>query len=502
MNSSLLFHGAARTVTGSMHFVFHAGQWIALDCGLFQGRRRIAEQKNRTHPPVPVERIAAVLLSHAHIDHAGRIPLLTRLGYRGPVWCTPATRDLAAIMLADSAKIQAEDARFVNKRSSKGTVEPLYTIEDARAALQQFRTVPYDQPFCPASGVVAVFRDAGHMLGSASIVLELVNPPHTADRGSPADAASPRADPFCPRISDLNSLPHDAHRIVYSGDLGRPRSPLLRDAAPMVPAHTIICESTYGGRTHATHGDPMERLADVIGRTTRRGGKVLIPSFAVGRVQTVLYELLQLDRQNRMPRVPVFVDSPLATAATSIFQAHQDLFDEQTLDLIDALDEQPPGFPIEHIREAARSKQLNGDSRPMVLIAPSGMCESGRILHHLRNNIENPACSIVMVGYCGPETLGRRIVEREPTVRIFGEPFSLKADVEVINGLSGHMDAAELLNWIRPQAPTLQRICLVHGDEDQAQKLSQRLRSDTGYAGRLYVPADGQSVQLHPTTTD
>lgn len=500
MSTFLQFYGAAQTVTGSMHLVTHDEHVFALDCGLFQGHRKESEERNR-HWLIEPSSLEAVILSHAHIDHVGRLPKLVRDGFKGPVFATPATRDLATILLADSAHIQEEDAAWVNKkRAGKGEppVVPLYSAQDATAALARFRTVPYGEPFCPVPGVVACFRDAGHMLGSAQIVLE------TSANGISGSVSSPRPpnpnsrfNPFCPVMQPLDRLPENGtHRLVFSGDLGRPHTPILRDPEPLVPCHTLICESTYGGRFHDKVGDPQDRATEIIHRTVARRGKIIVPAFAVGRAQTVIYGLHHLMREGRIPPIPVFLDSPLGVDASEIFKLHPECYDQAADTFNRATGDMLACPSCMLIRTREESMALNGDPRSMIIIAPSGMCEAGRILHHLKNNIEDPKNTIVIVGYSAPNTLGRRLAEKAEKVKIFGEEYVRRAEVEVINGFSGHADSNELCGWLGPQAKAIQRTFLVHGDPDQSDKLAGRMKDELRFAGLVRVPESGDRVKI------
>ncbi len=463
----LTFWGAARTVTGSMHLVeLDRGHRLLLDCDLFQGRRAEANAINGTFPAEPSD-IDAVLLSHAHIDHAGMLPGLWRAGFRGRVWATHATRDLCALMLLDSAHIQEKDAAFFNKKIRKKgepAVEPLYTQADAEAVLGLFVGVGYRAPFEPVPGCEVEYRDAGHILGSATLSL-------TVTEGG------------------------KQKRLGFTGDLGNPNRPILRDTQPMLPCDWLISESTYGGKVHEPSGKAKDELAAVVSRTVERGGKVIVPAFAVGRTQELVYALDQLWNENRIPHIPVFVDSPLAVNVTGVFQTHPECYDRQLLDYL-MTDDDPFGFErLEYVREAERSKQLNGMRTPMVIISASGMAEHGRILHHLRNNIEDPRSTVMIVGYQAEHTLGRRLVERQETVKIFGQPHKRKAEVAVMNYFSAHADEPGLVNFIGDlDRERLQTVFLVHGDLERQQKLETAL-ADAGI-GDVAIPTRGETVEL------
>lgn len=462
----LEFWGAARTVTGSAHLVEYEGGRVLLDCGLFQGRRAEARKLNSSFPVDPAS-VDAVLLSHAHIDHSGLLPAFHRQGFRGKVYATHATMDLCGAMLLDSAFIQEKDAEWVNRRErrrGRDVVEPLYGMEDAEAVLEAFVGVDYDTPFSPLPGLEVEYRDAGHILGSATMLLTIADGNRTVKLG-------------------------------FTGDVGRPDRPILRDPRTMDDCDYLITESTYGGETHEPSERAKERLADVVRRTAARGGKVIIPAFAVGRTQEIVHRLDQLENEGRLPEIPIFVDSPLAVNVTDIFKAHPECYDETMLEYMKT-DVEPFGFRrLMYIRDVQDSKKLNGSRLPMVIISASGMCEAGRILHHLRNNVEDSRNTVMMVGYCAEHTLGRRIIERRPEIRIFGEPFDLEAEVEVMNAYSAHADEPELLEFIgRLDRQRLRTIFLVHGDPDRQQALASALR-EAGHDD-VRMPERGEAFEL------
>ncbi|HXG08624.1 MAG TPA: MBL fold metallo-hydrolase [Gemmataceae bacterium] len=461
---TVTFWGAARTVTGSMHQVAVGGRSLLLDCGLFQGHRAEARQRNREFPFRPRD-IDAVLLSHAHIDHCGNLPNLVKQGFAGSIYCTSATRALAAVMLGDAAKIHEEDAAYLNRHREKGEpeVEPLYNGRDVYRTLLRLQAVPYDTPVSIGPGLEATFVEAGHLLGSAMISL--------------------RADG-----------PVGERRLTFTGDLGRPAVPILRDPAPVPPGDLIISESTYGGHIHEPVEETAERLGEVVRRTAERGGKLLIPAFSVGRTQTIVYFLHQLINAGRLPDLPIFVDSPMAARATEVFRAHPECFDEATLRL---LEEHPELFGEQHIRyieTVEESIALNSRRDPCVIISASGMCEAGRILHHLKHNIGDPRNTILIIGYQAEGTLGRRLVERQPVVRILGRMYPLNAEVVVLNGLSSHADHGDLLRSLSPLAGTARKVRLVHGEPERAAALAKGLRA-VGFAD-VAVPDRGESVTV------
>jgi metallo-beta-lactamase family protein len=460
---SVTFWGAAHTVTGSMHLLEANGRRYLLDCGLFQGHRAEARERN-SHFPFDPQRIEAVLLSHAHIDHSGNLPNLVKQGFRGPIYCTPATRDLVAVMLADSAKIQEEDAAYLNRHRERGqpAIEPLYDRTDAHNAVRLADPVRYDKAFEVGRGVQARFVDAGHLLGSAMIALRI-------DAGG------------------------REHTITFTGDLGRRGLPILRDPAPVPPAELLISESTYGGRTHPPAEQLADALADVVSRTIERGGKLLVPAFSVGRTQTVVYFLHQLIRSGRLAELPIFVDSPLATDATAVFRLHPECFDEETTLL---LEEDPDLFGhhlVHYVRSVEESKKLNGRTDPCIIIAGSGMCENGRILHHLAHNIEDPRTTILIIGFQAPDTLGRRLVERQPEVRFLDRRWKLRCEVVVLNGFSSHADRGDFLDFFGPLVGQTNKVRLVHGEPDQAEALAQALR-EKGFPD-VAIPKRGDRVE-------
>ena len=458
------FWGAAGTVTGSMHLVEAAGRKLLLDCGMYQGRRAEARERNSRFPFDP-RQIDALVLSHAHIDHCGNLPNLVRQGFRGPIYCTPATRDLAAVMLADSAKIQREDAEYLNRkrRGEEPRVEPLYEPRDVREMLRLVEAVPYGRPHDLGRGITLRLTDAGHLLGSAMVHLTF-------------------------------SVGGTERSITFTGDMGRKNQPILRDPAAVPAADLVIAESTYGGRDHSGAEMLAGDLAAVVDRTAARGGKVLIPAFSLGRTQTIIFFLHQLALAGKLAPLPIYVDSPLAANATEVFRLHPECFDEETAQLLYDDPDLFGGRRVQYLRTAEESKQLNARRDPCVIIAASGMCEAGRILHHLKHNIEDARNTILIVGYQGPETLGRRLVERKPQVRIHDKQWQLRAEVVVMNGFSGHADRTGLLEALTPLAGQVKHVRLVHGEPDQAEALAQALR-ERGFPDVAY-PQRGETVTL------
>jgi metallo-beta-lactamase family protein len=457
---TVTFWGAARTVTGSMHRIDAGNHAVLLDCGLFQGRRQESRERNEHFPFRPKE-IDAVVLSHAHIDHCGNLPNLVRQGFAGPIYCTPVTRALAGVMLGDAAKIQEEDAAYLNRRREKGEtkVEPLYTGRDVYTTLLKLQAKPYDKPFEVVPGIEAKFVEAGHLLGSAMVGVTI------GDR-----------------------------RLTFTGDLGRPGVPILRDPAPVPPCDLLLSESTYGGHYHEPVDETAERLGDVVRRTAERHGKLVIPAFAVGRTQTIIYFLHQLKNAGQVPDVPVFVDSPMATRATEVFQAHPEVFDTEARQLLAANPELFGGGWVKYVESVHESIALNDHPGPCVIISASGMCESGRVLHHLKHTIEDARNTVLIAGYQAEHTLGRRIVERRPEVRILGRSFRLKAEVVVLNGLSSHADHGDLLRDLGPLAASGTRVRLVHGEPDRAEKLAEGLRG-IGFTD-VAIPDRGDTVTV------
>jgi len=462
----ITFLGAAKEVTGSRHLLEVNGKRILLDCGLFQGRRQEADEKNRQMLTDPTK-IDAVILSHAHIDHSGGLPYLVKSGYNGPIYSTFATRDLCNYMLMDSAYIQEKDAEYVNHRAKKKAkpVEPLYTVEDAQATLNLFYGVGYERAFVVAPGVVCSFYDAGHILGSAQIHLLVYE-----------------------KEKNLR------YSVGFTGDLGRKNLPILRDPQQLPSTNYLLTESTYGDRLHGSILDAGKELEGVINRTAKRGGKILIPSFSVERTQEIVYHLNLLWKDKRIPDMPIFVDSPLSANVTEVFMNHPECFDKDTFrEFIDHASN-PFGFGrLQYTRDVNQSKALNEMKGPMIIISASGMCENGRILHHLRNNIEDPKNTIMIVGFMAKDTLGRKIQEKQSIVNIFGEPYHLRAEVAVMDAFSGHADRSDLLDYIS-KIKDLKRIFLVHGEEEQGIKFKEVL-FESGFKD-VIQPGRGESYEV------
>jgi len=463
--AELEFHGAARTVTGSMHLLHLADGPVALDCGLMQGRRQLSREWNQTFP-LPPERIKAVLLSHAHIDHSGNLPGLVKQGFRGRIHTTAATSDLCAVMLADSAHIQEEDARFWNERRAarpEDRIEPLYTVADAEAAEPHFAGLAYSDRLPLGDGCTATFLEAGHILGSAVVLIEW---------GGSAPV-----------------------RLLYTGDLGRFGVPILRDpTTPLPQADYLITECTYANRRHDNPGRMKERLVQIINETRAGGGRVIIPAFSVGRTQTLAYSLQQAVAEGSLKPLPIFVDSPLSARTTEVFRKHPECYDaEATAFWRQEGDVFGRGL-ITYVTDVEESKRLNDLRDPCVIIASSGMCENGRILHHLKHNVEAEQNTIILVGYQAENTLGRRIADGRRDLRIFGRIYTRRCRVEALEGFSAHADAEDFVRLLAPMARGLRAAFIVHGEEPQWKAMTEILRR----AGcrKVHVPAPGERFPL------
>jgi metallo-beta-lactamase family protein len=440
----ITFYGAAGEVTGSQHLIETDMLRLLLDCGLFQGRRAESRAKNSQLRCQP-KSLDGVILSHAHIDHCGNLPGLFRAGYRGPIFCTPATADLAAVMLKDSLHIQREDARYLNAHRPPDTpeIEPLYGEQEVQGAIKLFEPLDYAEWHELSPALRLRFSEAGHILGSAVTELDL-------DDGG------------------------EVRRIVFTGDLGRRGLPLLRDPQPVGGCDVLITESTYGGSVHARADTLKDRLLAIIQRAEADEGRVVIPAFSLGRTQQVIYFLRELAQAGRLPRIPVFVDSPLANRVTEIYERHHELLDAAALRALRS-DRELFDFPmLTYIQSPQESMQLNRRSGPFVVIAASGMCESGRVRHHLKHAIEDPRNTIALIGFQAEHTLGRRIAERQPVVTILDRSYHLRARVEKLDGLSAHADADDF-KWYFSQMSAeshIGRAFLVHGERAAAQSLA------------------------------
>jgi len=468
MGTQATFLGAARNVTGSCTLIEHEGTRLLVDCGLFQER----EYQSRNWAPfrVPAPSIHAVVLTHAHLDHCGLLPRLVRQGFRGKIVCTPATRDIAEVVLRDAAHIQEEDARFKAKRHARenrsgphGDPQPLYTEEDVARVVPALSATEYETPTVIAPGATASFSNAGHILGSAAVLLTLGSGPQ-------------------------------ALRLLFSGDVGRWNRPILCDPATPPAADILFVESTYGDRLHETDTEPSERLAAVIQETVARGGNIVIPTFAIERAQEILYHLSLLRRARRIPPLLVFLDSPMAVRVTEIFRAHPERFDPEMRELV-LEGHSPFSFQgLRFIRTREESKSINHVRGSAIILAGSGMCTGGRIKHHLAHNIGRPECTILFVGYQANGTLGRLLVDGAEEVRILGREQRVRARVEQIRGFSGHADRDELCRWLRELPAPPQRVFVIHGGANVSQGFAEFLTRQTGWPA--HAPTYGESISL------
>jgi metallo-beta-lactamase family protein len=447
-----------------MHLVEANGFRLLLDCGLYQGRRNEARQRNSTFPFAPKD-INAVVLSHAHVDHCGNLPNLVRQGFNGPIYCTAATADLTKVMLADSGKIQEEDAFHLNQHRPAGAppIEPLYTRDDANRTAPLFHGIPYDRPQALKGDIQFRFVEAGHIIGSAMVAMTI--------RAGGKD-----------------------HTLTFTGDLGRRGLPILRDPAPVPAASLLISESTYGGQVHGPVDELADTLATIVQRTTARGGKVLIPAFSLGRTQTLVYYFHQLIQSRQLTSIPIYVDSPLASDATEVFRLHPECFDEETVRLLQEDPNLFGGRLVHYLHSVEESKQLNDKREPCVIIAASGMCEAGRILHHLKHHVEDARTTVLLAGFQAPDTLGRKLIDKVPEVRIFDRLYRPQAEVITLSGFSSHADQKDFDAFLGPLAGKVPQVRLVHGEVDRSEALAERLRQ-IGF-GDVVIPDRGQSVAL------
>jgi metallo-beta-lactamase family protein len=459
------FLGATKSVTGSMHILESGRKKVLIDCGLFQGRREESNYRNRNFPfdPKSIER---VVLSHAHIDHSGNLPNLVKNGYQSSIYSTFATRDLCVLMLKDSAYIQEKDAEYLNKKRNSQRlppIEPLYDTDDVEGSLSLFRGIGYRKRFYVTADIKLTFFDAGHILGSALSLFDI------SENGKNI-------------------------RLAYIVDLGRKNLPILKDPEMIKDIDFMIIESTYGNRLHDDLKGTEEKLAKIVNDAISKGGKIIIPAFSLGRTQDIVYSLNRLQDSEKIPRIKVFVDSPLSVNVTEIFKLHPECFDKETNQII-ASHENPFGLKdIRYITDVEESKKLNYIEEPCIIISASGMCESGRILHHLKNNIEDPKNTILVVGFMAKDTLGRKIMEQRERIKIFGEEYELGATVEIVDAFSAHADRDELLEYVNHTKNSLKGVFVVHGEEEQSQALADGIK-DLGIQN-VIVPDLGQEVTI------
>ena len=461
----ITFYGATGNTTGSMHLIEVNGSRVLLDCGLCQGHRKEAFERNRNLPFDPDD-IDAVVLSHAHIDHSGNLPTLVKNGYEGPIVATPATQDLCDIMLMDSAYLQVKDVEYVNKKrrkKGKNPFEPLYVKDDAERAMEHFQPLPYEDPHEVVPGMTVNFHDAGHILGAGLTEIEL------AENGQKA-------------------------RMLYTGDLGRKEQPILRDPVIVREIDTLITESTYGDRLHPREEDVKEILEELCDRTLQHSSRLVVPAFSVGRTQQLLYFLHELWEEDRIEDIPVFVDSPLSTRATRVYQDHPECYDREMMEHIMAENNPFTMAHVTYVTETEESKKLNHREGPVIIISASGMCEGGRILHHLKHSIEDQRNTVLIVGYQAEHTLGRRLVHKESPVKIYGDYYDLEAEVVSIQALSAHADRDEMLEYFGEMGPEVARAYVVHGDPDQQVPFAEALR-ELG-AAEVTIPEHGNSFEI------
>jgi metallo-beta-lactamase family protein len=458
------FYGAARGVTGSKHLLEINGKFLLLDCGMFQGKRAEAYQKNKDFP-FDAQKVDAMVLSHAHIDHCGSLPTLVKKGYSGKIYCTEATADIVPIMLLDSAHIQEIDERWVARHLKNLSIpnEPIYTQEDAQAASERLVGKKYHEPFEVLPGITITFLDAGHVLGASVVCVDF------EENGT-------------------------KKRLVFTGDIGRDNKNILRDPEAPAFADYLITESTYGDRLHDDAEKMRELLAKTVQKTIRRGGKIIVPAFAMQRTQELIYDLHILIKEKQIPAIPIFIDSPMAINITDVYRKHPECFDQESYQ--DFFDEGKKPFLFSEIKYTAtveESKAIKNHVGPCIIVSASGMCEAGRIRHHLRNEIEDPRNTILIIGYQAEYTLGRRLVERRPTVKIFDEVHKVRADIDVLNGYSGHADRNELLSFIR-KIKGIKTVFVVHGEPSQSEVFAKTLRNEQGRNWTIEIPEQGEAL--------
>lgn len=461
---TLTFWGAAGGVTGSMHLIETGNHKILLDCGLHQGRREEARQRNG-HFPFHANQIDAVIVSHAHIDHCGNLPTLIRQGFDGPIYCTPPTRDLLRVMLADSAKIQEEDAAHINiaRNYAEPWVQPLYTVHDVEKVFARLVSVPYGRDADVTKTVRFRFIEAGHVLGSAMV--------HAVVAGPDRDRT-----------------------LTFSGDMGRRGLPILKPTGAVPPADVLVCESTYGNRTHRSFDETVEKLYAAIRDTVDRGGKVLIPAFSLGRTQLIIHVLQQGLREGQIPKIPVFVDSPLASEVAEVYRGHPNSLSDGIARALREGHGLLGGDGVTYVRDFEQSTLLATRPGPSAIIASSGMCDAGRIQQHLKQLVDDPRCTIILVSYQAPGTVGRKLLESKPTVRFQGRDWNKWIEVVHLDGFSGHADKSDFSAYLKPLAGKVGKVRLIHGEREQADALADTLRGfgfdDVG------VPVPGDRVVI------
>jgi metallo-beta-lactamase family protein len=456
---------AGGEVTGSAYLVQTESARVLVDFGLFQGGRK-ADLLNKCPPVLKPRSLDAVVLTHAHLDHTGRLPMLAQAGFRGPIYCTPATAELAAIVLRDSAKLQTQDAERDNRkreRAGQPPRQPLYDADDAEAVIRLFKDVPYNQPVPVAKGITAQYVEAGHMLGSASIQLGI-------EQGGVSK------------------------RVVFSGDVGPRGAPILKDAEPFHEADFVFLESTYGDRDHRAFSLTVEQFYAALREAVAKRGKILVPSFAIGRAQVIVMLLAHAIRQKIIPSIPVYLDSPMAIEASKVFEHHPELFDDEMNQFLDGGSLKDTLDQFKNSTTADESKAINRAQGPAVVIAGAGMCNAGRIVHHLRNNVWKPETTVMIVGYQAEGSLGRLLVDGVKKVKIFGEVIAVKATVQTLNGFSGHAGQTDLLNWLSAMAGTKPRVALVHGEDRARKPLAAKIQERFGIDAQL--AALGEAIQL------
>jgi metallo-beta-lactamase family protein len=459
----ITFHGAAGGVTGSSSFCHTGSTRILIDCGMFQGGRQ-AEQMNKKAPPVDYSALNAIVLTHAHLDHCGRLPLAVRQGYRGPVYATPASIDLVMLILRDALKVQTADLEKLNRtlvRLGKPKQQPLYNEQDVETAISLLKPLPYHLPTEIARGIHVTVSEAGHILGSGTLCLE-------SGRGK------------------------SRKKVVFSGDLGARGMPIVRDPEPFHDADMVIMESTYGDRDHKPLKETLDEATGIITEALRTKGKILVPSFAVGRTQDILYYLGQTFRHGGLPRFPIYLDSPMAIEASRIYMDHPELFDEEMVEFVTGGGMDLESGYVRQTETIEASRALNDLAGPLMIIAGSGMCNAGRIQHHLRHNLWKPETSVLIVGYQAEGTLGRRLVNGEKSVRIFGERIAVRANIHKLGGFSAHAGQSELLKWFNALAPVRPKVVLMHGENKARETLASIFIHRYGI--QPFLPEMGDSV--------